>query len=83
MSGLKNTWRRIGGFLTGQGYKTSKEKSAQDAAQRQSERDEMFASATRIPDDEVLKRNARRKAAKRQGSRANTVLTNSDQLGPG
>jgi len=82
MSGLKNTWRRIGGFLTGQGYKTSKEKSAEDQVKRQDEMDKVYAGAE-VPDDELLKRNARRKAAKRQGSRANTVLTNNDQLGPG
>ena len=44
------------------------------------EKDRIFAQPP-IPDQEQLKRTARRKAAFRKGSRVETILT--DTLGPG
>ena len=82
MSGLKNTFKRIwnlGDGNVGQ-YKTNREIKTENAAKRKAAKDKMFASAD-VPDPEDIKRNERRKAAKRQGSRANTVLTNPDKLG--
>jgi len=81
MSGLKNTVQKFANASKGQGFKTHEQRGrkrreiAADIA-----RDEVYSGAA-VPDDELLKRNERRKAAKRQGSRANTVLTNNDQLG--
>jgi hypothetical protein len=81
MSGLKNTVRRLGNASMGKGYKTGKEIKAEKAAKAQNALDKVYAGAE-VPDDEMLKRKERRKAAKRQGSRANTILTNNDdQLG--
>jgi hypothetical protein len=39
----------------------------------------MYAGAS-LPDEEVIKRNERRKAAKRRGSRVRNVLTDEDAL---
>ena len=80
MSGLKNTVRRLGNASMGKGYMTSGEKKREKAMKRQNELDKVYTGAE-VPDDEELKRNERRKQAKRQGSRANTILTNNDQLG--
>lgn len=81
MSGLENTTRRLWNFSTGQGYKTGKEINQEKKAKKQSKLDKIYSDANTIPDDEVIKRNERRKAAQRAGSRASTVLTNQDQLG--
>ena len=80
MSGLKNTFKRSYNFGTFKGYKTGNEIKAEKAAKVQAAKDKIFAGAE-VPDEEVIKRNERRKSAKRQGSRASTVLTNPDQLG--
>ena len=84
MSGLKNTFRRIWNLGTPggvKGYKTKREDDAEKAAKEQTRKNTMFAGAE-VPDIETIKRNEQRKAAKRQGSRANTVLTDSgDKLG--
>ena len=80
MSGLKNTVRRMGNASIGRGYQTSGERKRKEAAKVQNALDEVYSGAE-VPDDEQLKRTERRKAAKRQGSRANTILTNNDQLG--
>ncbi len=81
MSGLKNTTKRLWNFSTGKGYKTDGENRAENKAKKQAKLDKVYVDANTIPDDELIKRNERRKAAKRQGSRAATVLTNQDQLG--
>ena len=81
MSGLKNTTKRLWNFSTGKGYKTNSEQRQEDAAKKQAKLDKVYSDANQIPDEEVIKRNERRKAAKRQGSRASTVLTNQDRLG--
>lgn len=80
MSGLKNTVRRLGNASMGRGYKTSGEAKREVAAKKQNALDLVYSGAD-VPDDEQLKRVERRKQAKRQGSRANTILTNNDQLG--
>ena len=84
MAGINKTdfFTRSWKSSQGQGYQTGKERKKRRAGAKQARKDKQFAAAT-IPDDEQIKRNERRKAAKRQGSRASTVLTNrSDQLGP-
>ncbi len=80
MSGLKNTVRRLANVSLGKGYKTTKERRAAGAQRRQTALDEMFAGA-QFPDEEEIKRNERRKAAKRRGSRVSTVLTTEETLG--
>jgi hypothetical protein len=81
MSGLKNTFKRLHNFGTFKGYKTNQEIREEKLAKIQHKKDVMFQSAE-VPDEEAIKRNERRKAAKRQGSRANTVLTEErEQLG--
>lgn len=82
MSGLKDnsTLKRLFNFGNLKGYKTNDEIRAEKKAKIQKRKDKMFHSAE-IPDEEAIKRNERRKAAKRQGSRMNTVLTDEDRLG--
>jgi hypothetical protein len=80
MSGLKNTVKRFANASMFKGYKTNREIKQEKAAKIKAGKDEQYANA-QIPDEEQIKRNERRKAAKRQGSRANTVLTNPDRLG--
>ncbi len=80
MSGLKNTVKRVVNASIGKGYKTGREIRAEKAAKAQAIKDKMFASGL-VPDEEEIKRNERRKQAKRQGSRANTVLTDRETLG--
>jgi len=82
MSGLKNTAKRAWNFSTLRGYQTNTEKRQEKAAKKQAGLDKIYSSVA-IPDAEEIKRNERRKAAKRQGSRANTVLTYTerDRLG--
>lgn len=80
MSGLKNTGKRLWNLGTGKGYKTNREIRMEKEAKVQAAKDKMFASAM-VPDDEAIKRNERRKAARRRGSRASTVLTENDRLG--
>ena len=51
------------------------------AQKRQLKLDKMYAAAA-MPDEEVIKRNETRKAAKRRGSRQRNVLTDDqDMLG--
>ena len=80
MSGLKNTFKRLDSLQKGKGYSTGAERQAAAEAKAQGKLDSIY-SAAGIPDDEAIKRNERRKAAKRQGSRANTVLTERVRLG--
>ena len=75
MSGLKNTGKRLWNMSTGKGYMTNTEKRQEAEAKAQGKLDSIYSSVD-IPDEEVIQRNERRKAAKRQGSRASTVLTN-------
>lgn len=80
MSGLSNTRKRMFNFARGKGYKTGEERFAERDAKAQAKKDRMFASAT-VPDEEEVRRNERRKAARRRGSRVSTVLTDQDTLG--
>jgi hypothetical protein len=80
MSGLKNTAERLASVSVGGGYATKKERKARKAAKVQAGKDTMFAGAE-LPDEELIKRNERRKAASRRGSRVKTVLTDRETLG--
>jgi len=80
MSGLKNTRKRIHNITRGKGFKTDSEVIEEKKAKVQAGKDKLFASAD-VPDDEAIKRHERRKAAKRAGSRTNTVMTERDTLG--
>lgn len=79
MGGLKSTGKRLWNLGAGKGYKTNKEVQMEKEAKIQKGKDKIFHSA-KVPDAEAIKRNERRKAAKRSGSRASTVLTE-DKLG--
>lgn len=80
MSGLKNTFRRAANASIGRGYMTSGERKRKAAAKVQAGKDKMFSEAL-MPDEELIKRNERRKAATRRGSRVSTILTDEDTLG--
>jgi len=80
MSGLKNTVKRLVNVSTGRGYKTNRERRAEKENKRQAAVDAVYSSAL-LPDEEEVRRNERRKQAKRRGSRASTVLTDQDTLG--
>lgn len=80
MSGLKNTGKRLWNFSTGKGYMTTDERRAKEAAKAQAALDAVYSGAE-MPDSEAIKRNERRKAAKRRGSRQRNVLTDEDRLG--
>lgn len=80
MSGLKNTVKRTVNVSLGRGYMTNEERRQKKAAQRQAGLDKIYASAE-MPDEEVIRRNERRKAAARRGSRQRNVLTDGDMLG--
>lgn len=80
MSGLKNTAKRLANASLGRGYQTNSEKREKKKAKIKAKKDEQFANAN-MPDEEAIARAERRKAAKRRGSRTNTVLTSGDRLG--
>ena len=80
MSGLKNTTKRLANFSLGKGYMTKDERRAKEASKRQAGLDAIYAGAE-MPDEELIRRNERRKAAKRRGSRQRNVLTDEDSLG--
>ena len=70
MSGLK----RLKNYSLGRGYMTNQEARAKAEAKAQKRLDKVYAGAE-MPDEELIRRNERRKAAKRRGSRISTVLT--------
>ena len=78
MSGLENTAKRLINASTGKGYQTNKERRAKKVAKHQAGLDAIYAGA-QMPDEQEVRRKERRKAARRRGSRADTILT--DQLG--
>lgn len=78
MSGLENTVKRTVNFSLGRGYKTNRERRQEKAAKRQAARDEIYSDAS-IPDEEQIRRNDRRKAARRRGSRVRNVLTDDEE----
>lgn len=81
MSGLKNTVKRMANASLGRGYSTKKERDAKAAADRQSALDTIYAGANVVPDADQLRRQQRKKAAKRKGSRVSTILTDDETLG--
>lgn len=81
MGGLENTGKRLANFSVGRGYKTNDERKAEKKAKEQAALDSIFAGAE-MPDEELIRRNERRKAAGRRGSRQRNVLTSDeDALG--
>ena len=79
MSGLKNTGKRFINASLGRGYKTNKERRLSKQANRQKRIDKIYAAAE-MPDEELIRRNERRKAAARRGSRQRNVLTYEEDL---
>lgn len=75
MSGLNNTRKRLFNLGHRGEYKTGTEMRQEKAAKAQAKLDEIYTQSAAVPDDEAIKRNERRKSAKRKGSRASTVLT--------
>jgi hypothetical protein len=80
MSGLKNTVKRLANASMGRGYKTNKEIREERKMKRQQALDKIYEGAE-MPDEQELRRKARRKAAGQRGSRVSTVLTEEDTLG--
>lgn len=80
MSGLKNTAKRSFNLGLGRGYKTNEERRQGKRNKITKRKNKMFASA-QLPDEEEIRRVERRKSAKRQGSRAQTVMTDRESLG--
>lgn len=72
--------RRMGNWMRGSGFETSGEQKRRTAAEAQGRLDQVYAGAD-MPDEELVRRNERRKAAKRRGSRQRNVLTDEDSLG--
>lgn len=73
--------RRMGNWMRGSGFETSGEQKARKAAEAQGRLDKVYAGA-QMPDEELIRRNERRKAAGRRGSRQRNVLTaDEDMLG--
>jgi len=80
MSGLKNTVKRVANVSMGRGYKTKAERQQEKKAKAKGVLDAQFANVA-MPDEEELQLVERRRAARRRGSRAATVLTSGDTLG--
>jgi len=80
MSGLKNTQKRLFNFGIGRGYKTNEERREKKRGKITAAKNKMFADS-QMPDEEEIRRVERRKSAKRQGSRAQTVMTDRESLG--
>ena len=80
MSGLKHTAQRAKNASMGKGYKTSKERRQQKKGKKQKKMNKKFENAV-MPDEQEIRRNERRKAAARVGSRASTVMTDQETLG--
>lgn len=80
MSGLKNTAKRMFNVGHGRGYMTNQERREKKLGKITARKNKMFASAE-LPDEEEIRRVERRKSAKRQGSRAQTIMTDRQSLG--
>lgn len=80
MGGLNNTFKRATNFGLGRGYMTNQERRDKKKAKVKAGKDKMFQNAV-MPDEEDIRRVERRKAARRSGSRASTVLTERETLG--
>lgn len=67
-------------WTMGKGFMTNDERREQKKAEEQARLDKIYSGA-QMPDDESIRRNSRRKAASRRGSRQRNVLTDDqDQL---
>lgn len=64
-------------WTMGKGFMTNDERREQKKAEAQAKLDKVYAGA-QMPDDELIRRNSRRKAAMRRGSRQKNVLTTDD-----
>lgn len=81
MSGIKNTVQKFANVSMGKGFKTNEQvRRPKREAERIAARDATYANAE-MPDEEIIRRNERRKAAARRGSRQRNVLTDEDRLG--
>jgi hypothetical protein len=80
MSGLKSTVQRFVNASVGKGFKSNKERRMEREAKHQSALDRLY-SAAHMPDEQELRREEGRKAARRRGSRASTILTDRETLG--
>ena len=80
MGGLANTAKRSFNLSIGRGYKTNEERRQKKRDKITKAKNKMFANAS-LPDEEEIRRVERRKSAKRQGSRAQTVMTDRESLG--
>lgn len=80
MGGLANTAKRSFNLGIGRGYKTNEERRQSKRDKITKRKNKMFADS-QLPDEEEIRRVERRKSAKRQGSRAQTVMTDRESLG--
>jgi hypothetical protein len=77
---IGSSFKRATNFGLGRGFATNEERREAAKAKIKKKKDKMFQNAT-MPDEEDIRRVERRKAAKRRGSRANTILTDRETLG--
>lgn len=81
MSKIDKNMHRMWNWVGGSGFTTGKEQTQKKQFKKQKRLDKVYASAV-LPDDELIRRNERRKAAARRGSRQRNVLTDDqDMLG--
>ena len=80
MSSVDKVVRRTVRWVGGHGFMTGSEKRKKDLAKVKAGKDEQFANAA-MPDEQAIKLAERRKAARRRGSRAATVMTSDETLG--
>jgi hypothetical protein len=78
MSGLKNTVKRMANASMFKGYKTNREIRQEKALKKQTALNKMYSEA-KMPDSVEIKKNERRKAAKRRGSRVSTIMSETDK----
>lgn len=71
-----------GNVFRGKGFKTREQIRMEKAGEITSQKNKIFASAGAPPDEVEIARTERRRAARRRGSRAQTVLSGGDRLGP-
>lgn len=79
MSGAGDTLKRFGNWHLGKGFLTGREAKAQQAAKQQGKLDKIYGGAE-MPDEDLIRRNERRKAAGRRGSRQRNVLTSDEDV---
>lgn len=79
MSGLQNTMKRTLSFSKGSGYETHQESDIRRGGPKK-RADKLYSTAA-LPDEDDLSRQAKRRQARRRGSRASTILTDQDTLG--